>query len=244
MQSDDSYLAAFRLADGELLWRVPRQYECAEESDHAYTTPQVVSIDGQEQLIVWGADHLTGHSLATGEILWECGGFNPQSEAHWRVIASPGIDEGVAVVPYGRGEYLAGIRLGGSGDVTSSARLWEQQGRNVGSDVPTPAIRAGRAYLLTDAGRISCLEVATGKELWSTDLPRNRNRFFSSPVLGGDQLYAAREDGMLFICKFDDKGCEVVAENNMGESIIAAPVPIRGGLLVRGDESLFWIKSE
>ena len=27
----------------------------------------------------------------------------------------------------------------------------------------------------------------------------------------------------------------------MGERIIATPVPIRGGLLIRGEEHLFWI---
>ena len=38
----------------------------------------------------------------------------------WRVIASAVIDGDIAFVPYGRGEYLAGIRLGGSGDVTAT----------------------------------------------------------------------------------------------------------------------------
>lgn len=242
MQSDDSYLAAFDIDTGKELWKVPRKYNCTVESDHAYTTPQVVNIDGREQLVVWGADHLTGHDLDTGELLWECGGFNPNDEQNWRVIASPAIEDDLAIVPYGRGEYLAGVRLGSKGDVTASARVWEKQGRGLGSDVPTPAIQDGRAYILNDAGRIICLNVETGDELWSDSLPRNRNKYFSSPVIGGDKLYAAREDGVIFVGRITDDGFELLAENEMGESTIAAPVPIRGGLLIRGREHLFRIE--
>ncbi|MGD9636979.1 MAG: PQQ-binding-like beta-propeller repeat protein [Pirellulales bacterium] len=242
MQGDDSYLAAFDIDTGKELWKVPRKYVCMEESDQAYTTPQVVNVDGRDQLVVWGADHLTGHDLDTGDVIWECGGFNPNGEANWRVIASPAIESGMAIVPYGRGEYLAGVRLGGKGDVTGSARVWEKQGRGVSSDVPTPAVRDGRAYVLNDAGRIVCLNVGSGDELWSDDLPRNRNKYFSSPVIGGDKLYAAREDGMIFVGRITDDGFELLSENDMGEPTIAAPVPIRGGLLVRGREHLFRIE--
>ena len=243
MQAGESYLVALDIATGDVFWKEPRQFECPQESDQAYTTPQVVSIDGQEQLVVWGADHLTGHDLATGRLLWECGGFNPDDQRNWRVIASPAIERGIAVVPSGRGDFLAGIRLGGDGDVTPSNRAWEKQGRALGADVPTPVVRDGLVYVLGDAGRVTCLDVQTGDELWSDDLPRNRNKFFSSPVLAGDKLYAAREDGMVFVGRVSNEGFELLAENDMGETIIASPVPIRGGLLIRGREHLFRIAS-
>jgi len=87
-----------------------------------------------------------------------------------------------------------------------------------------------------------CLDLATGDELSSDSLPRNRNKYFSSPVIGGDKLYAAREDGMIFVGRITDDGFELLAENDMGEPTIAAPVPIRGGLLIRGREHLFRIE--
>jgi len=240
---EDAYLVALDLESGEVQWKVPRRYDCPVESDQAYTTPQLVSIDGQEQLVVWGADHLTGHDPATGKLIWECGGFNPDGQRNWRVIASPAIERGIAVVPYGRGEFLAGVRLGGAGDVTASNRIWEKQGRLLGADVPTPVARDGRAYVLSDAGRVACLDVQTGDEIWTHSLPRNRHKFFSSPVLTGDKLYCAREDGAVFVGQVRDDGFELLAQNDMGESIIAQLVPIRGGLLIRGREHLFRITS-
>jgi outer membrane protein assembly factor BamB len=242
MQTGPSYLVAFDLDSGEVKWKQPRMYECAEESDQSYTTPQVVEVAGQNVIVTWGADHLTGHNAATGKLLWESGGFNPDNSRAWRTIASASVDDGVAIVPYGRGKFLAGVRIGGKGDITKKNRLWDRPG--IGADVPTAVTRDGKAYLLSDAGQIWCLSIETGDDLWSHDLPKNRNKYYASPVLAGDKLYCAREDGIVFVGQVTDKGYEELATNNMGERIIATPVAIRGGLLIRGDEHLFWVGSQ
>ena len=44
--------------------------------------------------------------------------------------------------------------------------------------------------------------------------------------------------------KISDKGMEVLAQNDMGERVAAAPVPINNKLLIRGVEHLFCLKSE
>jgi outer membrane protein assembly factor BamB len=237
-----SYLVALDVSNGEVLWKTDREYDNARESDQAYTTPQVVNVDGKDVIVTWGADHLTGHDAATGKLLWECGGFNPNNEGMWRVIASPSVESGVAVVPFGRGEFLAGVRLGGRGDITTSNRLWEKQ--RLGADVPTAAVKDGTAYLLTDRGRIVCLAMESGDELWSTDLPKSRSKFYASPVLAGDRLFCAREDGTVFVGRVSGSGFELLAENSMGERIIATPVPVQEGLLIRGSEHLFRIASK
>jgi outer membrane protein assembly factor BamB len=109
--------------------------------------------------------------------------------------------------------------------------------------VPTPAIRDGKLYLLTDAGQIDCLALETGHVLWSANLPKNRNRFYASPILAGNKMYCAREDGTVFVGEVSDAGYQQLAANQMGERIFATPVPIRGGLLIRGDENLFFVAS-
>lgn len=241
MHASESYLAAFHLADGSVAWKQNRTYERPDEADQAYTTPQLVRLDGRDVIVTWGADHLTGHDAASGEPLWECGGFNPNDQGYWRVIASAAADDGMAIVPYGRGEFLAGVRLGGKGDITASNRIWEKSGRGIGADVPTPVVANGRVYLLTDAGKIYCRDLETGEELWSADLPKNRNKFYSSPVLAGDKLYLAREDGMVFVGQVSDSGFELLSENEMGEQLIATPVLVDGAVIIRGAEHLFRI---
>jgi hypothetical protein len=51
-------------------------------------------------------------------------------------------------------------------------------------------------------------------------------------------LYAAREDGMVFVAKIDG-GFELLSQNDMGEQLIASPVPAGNRILIRGESHLF-----
>ena len=240
MQGGDSYLVAFEKGSGDVAWKQERIFECEEESDHAYTTPTIHSTAGRDVIVTWGADHLTGHDLETGNLLWQCGGFNPDQSRAWRVIASAALDEQIAVVPYGRGDFLAAVSLGqAAGDITETHRLWEKQGKGIGCDVPTPILHGEQLILLRDRGIISCLDKSSGDLLWEESLPRARGKFFASPILAGNTLYCTRVDGTMFVGKLTDEGFELLAENSLGEKVIATPVPIRQSLLVRGAEHLF-----
>lgn len=237
MHADQGYLVAIDLASGDVAWKQDRTYKRPPEADQAYTTPLLANIDGRDVIVVWGADHLTGHDPATGEKLWDRGGFNPNNEQFFRVIASHAAGEGVAVVPYGRGQSLAGVAL--AGQAGGDNRLWTHEGK-AGADVPTPIIHAGKTYVLGDDGELTCRDLKTGEEIWASSLPRNRNKYYASPILAGERLYCTREDGVVFVVDVAD-GFKLLAENDMGERIIATPAPVRNSLLIRGEEHLFRI---
>ncbi len=238
MQAGDSYLVALDPATGDEVWKVKRQYQRPDESDQAYTTPQVANVGGREVIVTWGADHLTGHDAKTGELIWESAGFNPKEEGMWRVIASHAMNDEIAVVPFGRGKFLAGVKLDGSGDVTESGRIWEEEAE--GPDVPTPIVSGDKFFVLTDDGKLFCRDLNTGKELWNGVLPKGRDKYFASPVLAGYKLYCVREDGVAFVVDVSD-GFNLLTENGneLGERVIATPVPVRDLLLIRGDDHLF-----
>src|SRR5690606_33378702 len=130
----------------------------------------------------------------------------------WRVIASPAFSDGIAVVPYGRAKFTAAVKLGGTGDITSSARLWERT--DIGADCPTPVASAGKVYLLSDRGKIHCLDIHTGKDIWVDAIPRASTNYYSSPILAGNLLYCAREDGVVAVVKVGDTGMEVLSSND------------------------------
>lgn len=241
MQEGESFVVALKPADGSVVWKTDRTFPVQKESGQSYTTPYVTMIDGRETIVIWGADRLTGHDPEDGKTLWTCGGFNPEDKAMWRVIASPGLADGIAVVPYGRTKFTAAVKVGGEGDITATARLWERN--DLGADCPTPVAHAGRAYVLSDRGKIHCLDLKTGKDLWTGEIPRASANFYSSPILAGDRLYCAREDGVVAVVKVGESGMEVLAENAMGERLAAAPVPVRDRLLIRGVDHLFCLGS-
>lgn len=242
MQEGESYVVALKPDDGGVVWKVDRTFPVQKESGQAYTTPYVGEIDGHETIVIWGADRLTGHDPKDGTTLWTCEGFNPEDRPMWRVIASPGVTEGIAVIPFGRTKYCAGVKLGGSGNITESGRLWERD--DLGADCPTPVGRDGKVYVLSDKGQINCINAKTGQDIWVDSLPRSRAKYYSSPILAGDLLYCAREDGVLTVVKLTADGMEVLANNEMGERLAAVPIPINDKLLVRGREHLFCIGKE
>ena len=237
MQEGESYVVALDPADGSEIWKVDRTFPVQKETGQSYTTPYLTEIDGRETIVIWGADRLTGHDPTDGKTLWTCGGFNPEDKAMWRVIASPAFTEGIAVVPYGRTDFAAGVRMGGSGDITETARLWTRD--DLGADCPTPVARDGRVYLLTDRGEIHNLDAKTGKTIWSDAIPRAAAKYYSSPILAGNILYCAREDGVLTTVEVGTDGMRVISQNEIGERLAAAPVPVRDKLLVRGVSHLF-----
>ena len=239
MHEADSYMVALKQETGEIAWKVDRNFVCKMESGQSYTTPLVVRKENMTILVVWCADHLTGHDATTGETTWLCGGFNPAQRTMWRVIASPIISGNMAVVPYGRGKHLAGVNIDGSGDVTETARLWEKKG--IGTDVATPVSSDGKVYLVNFKGKVWCLDIGTGREIWQTRLPKGEGMFYSSPVLADDKLYFCRERGSVYVCKVGLTGMQVLNETSFDDFFVASPVLVDDKVLLRGEKNLYCI---
>jgi outer membrane protein assembly factor BamB len=246
MHSGESWLAGFDKATGELRWQQPRNYKVPTENDNGYATPVAFQHQGQPALLQWGADHLTAHAADDGKVLWSAGGFNPQSTGYWPGIATPVIAGNIAVIPVGRDDRagqarLHGIRLGGSGDVTATHHAWKRE--DLGVFVTTPVEYQGRIYLLRHRGEVVCVDPASGKTLWTGAFPENRAPYYASPVIANGLLYAAREDGVVFVARVEKK-FEMLGENAMGERIVATPVPAANRLFLRGDNHLFCVENK
>ncbi|MDB4439948.1 PQQ-binding-like beta-propeller repeat protein [Planctomicrobium sp.] len=232
-----SYLAAFNKMTGEEVWRVERETGAPEEAAQSYSTPVVTEFEGEEQIVVLGADFVTCHSAKDGKELWKVGTLNPDQERYFRSIASPVIIDGIVIAPYARGNTLTAIKMGGKGDVTKSHVLWTKTG--LSSDVPTPTAQDGKVYLCTDKGTVACLEAKTGNEVWQTETPKHRLKFSASPVLAGDLLYLLREDATCFVVNTKEQ--KIVATNKLGddEFVVSTPVLTNGQILVRTFEHLY-----
>lgn len=240
MHHGESWVAAWDKVNGQLRWKVPRNYKTAVEGDNSYTTPLVLGPAGRETIVVWGGEHVTAYNGADGSLIWSCNDFNPKGVAYWPTVASPVLARDMVIVACGRADRgqpkLHGIKVGGKGDVTATHRLWKRE--DAGTFVPTPVVYAGRIYILQDRGEVQCLEPSDGSVLWRDALPKGSSSYFASPVIAGGRMYAAREDGVLFVAKVEGK-FEVLAENRMDEQVIASPVPVGGRLLIRGERHLF-----
>ena len=246
MHQGESWLAAFDKQTGEMAWKVARNYPTPTECDHGYATPLVIQHNGQESILVWGAEHLTIHNATDGLVSWSCGNFNPDANQLWPAIATPVIVGDMVVIAYGRNDRgiprLYGVRLTGTGDVTQTNHVWKRD--DVGTFVPTPVVHKGRVILVRDRGEVACIDPATGKTIWEGEFPKNRANFYASPLVAGDKLYAPREDGIVFVASIADDKLVLLSENDMGEPVIGSPVPASNCILIRGEKHLFCFDSQ
>ena len=239
MHEGESYLLALEQSTGKPAWKVDRTYECNRETAQSYTTPLVVKEESETTIVVWGADHLTGHDAKTGELIWSYGGFNPDNKQFWRTIASPVISGGIAVVPFGRGRQIAGMNINVKGDMTENDWLWSKSG--IGTDVATPVVSDGKVYILGFGGKLWCLDLDTGEELWQTKLPDVNGMFYSSPTLAGNMLYMCSDEGSFYVCEISDNGIKLITQTKFDDNFVATPVLVKDKLLLRGTKYLYCI---
>ena len=235
MRKGNSWLLAFDPKTGAVAWEKERNYKTPPECDHSYATPTLIEHKGKEAILVWGAERLSAHSAKNGDMHWVSTGFNPKQKKNWVVVGSQVVVGDIAIVPYGRGTHMKGVRMEGTGDITESNLLWTRT--DTGCFVPSPAVAHGKVYVLRDRGEVHCIDPKTGKSHWEAAFPRASSSYYGSPTVAGNKLYAPREDGVILIADIS-KGFKFLGEFDMGERVIASPVPVNDKILIRGEKNL------
>jgi hypothetical protein len=235
MKTDDpSYVFAADKSTGKTIWKVERPTDAKHESPDNYATPQIAVVEGKQQLIISGADYVTGHDLASGKELWRIGGFNPTDNPANRTIASSVVIGNNVFTTSTRGRPFIAFRAGGSGNITGKNELWTN---NLGADVPTPTTDGKYIYVLNDIGIINCLEATTGKPVYEGKRIEN-GTYSSSPLLADGKIYATNEEGTTTVIKAGPV-FEILGTSRLDSHTLASPVAVDDQIFIRTDEYLY-----
>lgn len=128
-------------------------------------------------------------------------------------------------------EYVLAIRGGGDGDVTKTHLLWKQPTKHT-DHIVSPLVSAGRMFLVKCGGITTVFDTADGKEARGPKRMGNACDYFASPIVGDGKVYVAGDNGILTVLK-DDPSYEVLAENDMGDAIVATPAIADGRIFTR-----------
>jgi len=234
MKTDEpSYLVAINADDGKTIWKVERPTDAVHESPDSYSTPMLVEVAGEKQLVVAGGDYLTGHDVSTGKELWRAGGLNPQKARNYRTIASSLVVGDIVFTPSRVKPFIA-FRAGGSGDVSTSHRLWSTE---YGPDVPTPVSDGERIFIVGDKGIVLCLNIKDGSEVWG----RNRmelGTYSASPVLADGKIYATNEEGSTTVIEAGDE-FKILSTNKLNDYTLASPAVSGSQIFIRTSSYLY-----
>jgi outer membrane protein assembly factor BamB len=236
MKTDDpSYFLKIDGKSGETTWKVERPTDAISESPDSYTTPLLVPGNTKE-IVVTGGDIVTGHDLVTGKELWRANGLNPTNDPWYRIVSSPLFAGGLIIAPT-RNKPLLALRPNGSGDVTTSHKVWSF---DLGPDVPSPISDGTLLYLLRDNGVIHALDVQTGKVVWGPERLKT-GAYSSSPMLADGKLYVTSEnEGLTTVFSAGPK-FEVLAENSLDDYCLSSPAVSNGQIFIRTEKFLWAI---
>jgi outer membrane protein assembly factor BamB len=135
----------------------------------------------------------------------------------------------------GRDHFTLCVRLDGPAGERTRPVDWKA--RSGGTFVPSPVCLGEHYYYVEDTGWGNCLLAATGERVWRERLAGK----FSASLLAGDgKVYFTSELGVVTVVKAGPK-FEVLARNDVGESLVATPAAAGGGLYLRGDKHLYCI---
>lgn len=145
------------------------------------------------------------------------------------IDADPIIDRG-RVFALGQGGRMAAYEL------VTGQRIWEL---NL-AGISTPAIAGDWIFTLTDDGKLLCIQRATGKVRWLTQLARFENEekkknpiFWTGPVLAGGRLWFANSNGQVYSAGVEDGA--PVAFTDLKNPVTLAPIVAGGSLYILDD---------
>lgn len=204
-------ITALNRKTGEVVWKHQRP------SKPNYPSPIIMTLAGRDQLILTGCDLICSYDPLSGKKLWETAGATTE-------CVTSAVTDGKLVFTSGGypRDHVSAVRADGSGEI-----VWNNGSRIY---VPSMLVRNGHLYAVADAGVAMCWESSSGKERWKRRLG---GTFSASPVMVGDLVYAANEEGTTFIYRATSKECELIAENQLGDEVFATPTICGGRVYTR-----------
>ncbi|MCX6604173.1 MAG: PQQ-binding-like beta-propeller repeat protein [Acidobacteria bacterium] len=127
------------------------------------------------------------------------------------------------------GYGLMAIRLGGSGDVSSTAVVWQQR-RSV-PEVSAPLVYRDKVYMVTAGGIFTCVDEKTGQLVYRGRI-NAPGAYYSSPVAAGGKVFVASGEGIVTSLEVGPE-LKVLANNDLGEPVYGTPALIGSQIYIR-----------
>jgi outer membrane protein assembly factor BamB len=229
VMSQDNQIFAMQQEDGTVVWQ---------ESGTVQTTAifGVAAPAAAQGTVIAGfsSGELTAYRYENGRVLWGDAlsrtSISTTVAALTDIDADPVIDRG-RVFAIGQGGRMASYEL------VSGQRLWEI---NI-AGVATPAVSGDWLFVVTDAARLLCVERASGKIRWISQLSAFHNLKKKSgivrwhgPLLAGGRLILVSTEGIL--AEVDPATGNVRSERKLKQSMSLPPVAANNMLYILTDE--------
>lgn len=231
---DVQYLIALDKKTGETVWKTNRSVAWNDEDDptpmvregdrrKAHSTPVLIAVNGEPQLLSAGAKAAYAYDPRTGKELWRV------HHGAWSAAPMALYQDGLVffITGFGGKNELLAVRADGDGDVTDTHIAWRTD-----SMVPrtaSPILVDGLLYAVTDDGVVTCREPKTGEQIWKGSIG---GKYASSPIYADGRIYFCSKQGKTTVIK-PGRALEVLATNQLGDGFMASPAVSGKALYLR-----------
>jgi len=216
----DSFATGIDVATGIGRWKINRPRASN------WTSPAILRGESPEKdlVLLQSGKGLTAYAPETGEEVWSF----PEGCS---TISSTAVAADLILAPSGG---LTALRLP-QGSLNPEV-LWKE-GR-LSPSTASPIVFENHVYTVNRSGVLACASLADGKMRWQLRL---KGPYSATPLVAGGHLYYVNEEGTTHVVKPGETKGEIVATNELGETILATPAAADGALYFRSDAHLWKI---
>jgi outer membrane protein assembly factor BamB len=223
----DAYVVALDTASGKPRWKTARR----RPADQAYSTPLVITVGQQDQLVSVGAYRAAAYDPLTGQEIWRVSYGDGFSN-----VPRPVFGQGLVFIATGfQTPALIAVRPDGKGDVTRTHVAWTiTRGAPYTS---SPLLVGNDLYYVSDTGVLSLADAASGQIVWQQRLGGN---YSASPVFADGRIYFQSEEGMTTVIA-PGREFRRLASNRLDGATLASMAVSGGSFFIRSHSHLYRI---
>ena len=191
------------------------------------------AVAGGRAVFAGGDARLYAFEEKTGKKLWT---FEAPRTSENHFVSTPVIAGDRVIIAMGQ-DPEAGTKPGCllAVDVRSGKELWRIEGEAFGCAISTAAVDGGLVYATDLAGTLNCVELETGKKVWSHDL---LSLTWGSPLVADGRIYVRNADGEVVIFQAGREK-KPLSKNTLPGLSHGTCAAANGVLYVAGDKKLY-----
>jgi outer membrane protein assembly factor BamB len=176
-------------------------------------------------LVSLGSQAAYAYDPLTGKELWRL-----EERAQFSSSTRPVVGDGLVY-------YATGFNTGQVFAVRFDGSIAWKAARGA-PNKPSMLLADGLLYMINDSGIVTCLDAATGAEVWRSRVP---DSYSASPILADGRIYVFSEDGRATVIEAG-RAFKVLAENTLDAGFMASPAVDGRALYLRTKSALYRIE--
>ncbi len=229
--ASDPIIVALDAATGRERWRFERSSDS--KNKFSFSTPTLIEVGGQKQLISPGSGVVNALDPATGHEIWQV-----RYGDGYSVIPKPVFGHGLLFIATGYNKPIVmAIRPEGArGDATDSNVVWTTD--KAAPHTPSLLLVGDELYMVSDKGIATCLDARTGEQHWQERLGGG---FSASPLFADGKIYLQSEEGPATVLA-PGKSFTKLADTGFKERTLASYAVGDNCLFIRTESNLYRVQ--